>query len=266
MTSAIPTRTQAERADQTRARILDAAVLEFSANGLAGARTEHIAEAAGVNKALLYYYFNNKQALYDAALESVANRVVTTSMAAMGVEGSAGERLLRSALNHFDRIHSQRAFQSLMQQEMIRLHRGEENAIAPLVVKVFRPLLARMRQVYAEGRDAGELIEVDEMQMLYAALGANVFYFLSAPMMKMLMDTDPFDRAAIEFRRRSAIEYLGSTIFVDREQGARVAARVLASTPMPEPAENAASRFSMSKFGNQKIAIDVTKTKEVRRT
>ena len=125
MSSATPARTQTERADQTRARILEAAVLEFSANGMAGARTEQIAEAAGVNKALLYYYFNSKQALYDAALESVADRVVASSIAAMGAECSAGERMVRFTLSHFDRIHSQHAFQNLMQQEMIRLHRGE---------------------------------------------------------------------------------------------------------------------------------------------
>jgi len=49
MTSSAPTRTQAERADQTRTRIFDAAVRQFSENGLAGARTEQIAEEAGVN-------------------------------------------------------------------------------------------------------------------------------------------------------------------------------------------------------------------------
>ena len=151
MPAALPARTQTERADQTRARILDAAVLQFSASGLAGARTEQIAEAAGVNKALLYYYFGSKQALYDAAIESMASRVVLSGLAAMGAECSAGERLLRFALSHFDRIHSQRAFQSLMQQEMIRLHRGEENALAPLVDKVFRPMMTRMRAVYNEG-------------------------------------------------------------------------------------------------------------------
>jgi TetR/AcrR family transcriptional regulator len=264
MSASSQSRTQAERADQTRARILEAAVLEFSANGMAGARTEQIAEAAGVNKALLYYYFNNKQALYDAALESVANRVVTSSLAAMGSECSAGERLVQFALNHFDRIHSQRAFQSLMQQEMIRLHRGEENAIAPLAEKVFRPMLARMRQVYADGRDSGELIRVDEMQIIYAALGANVFYFLSAPMMSMLTDANPFDREALEFRRKSAIEYLGHTIFIDREHGARVAARVLQSVPMPQATDKEASMFAMNKFGNNKIEIDVIKTDEVR--
>jgi len=70
-------------------------------------------------------------------------------------------------------------------------------------------------------------------RLCIAALGANVFYFLSAPMMSLLLDTDPFDHDALEFRRKSAIEYLGNTIFIDREHGARVAARVLASTPMP---------------------------------
>jgi TetR/AcrR family transcriptional regulator len=233
MKKTAPSRTQAERADQTRARILAAAVRQFSSNGLAGARTEQIAEEAGVNKALLYYYFQGKEALYDAALEDVALRVVSSSMAAMGGEYTAGERLVRFALNHFDRIHSQRDFQSLMQQEMIRLHRGEKNALGPMVENVFRPMMARMRKVYKEACKSGELIQVDELQIMYAVLGANVFYFLSAPVMRILTNKNPFERNALEFRRKAAMEYLGKTIFIDRRHGARVAARVLASTPMP---------------------------------
>ena len=83
MSASTPSRTQAERADQTRTRILDAAVREFSENGLAGARTEQIAEAAGVNKALLYYYFKGKNALYAAALEWIAE-VCATAIPAEG--------------------------------------------------------------------------------------------------------------------------------------------------------------------------------------
>jgi TetR/AcrR family transcriptional regulator len=234
MATTTPSRTQTERADQTRARILDAAVKQFSANGLAGARTDQIAEDAGVNKALLYYYFKGKEDLYDAALESVANRVAASSMAAMGTECSAGERLVYFALNHFDRIHSQRAFQSLMQQEMIRLHRGEENALVRLVDKVFQPMMFMLREVLAEGRSSGELVPVDKLQIMYAVLGANVFYFLSAPLMRMILGSDPLEPGNMNIRRKAAIEYLGQTIFTDREHGARVAARVLATTPMPE--------------------------------
>ncbi|MGA2351016.1 MAG: TetR/AcrR family transcriptional regulator [Terracidiphilus sp.] len=234
MTVSTSTRTQAARADQTRARILDAAIRQFSANGLAGARTEQIAEEAGVNKALLYYYFQGKDALYAAALESVAESVRVTSLAVFDADASAGERFLLSALNHFDRIHSNPGFQSLMQQEMIRMHRGEENALRPLIDTVFRPLTARMQEVLDEGIKWGELIPVDPSQIRIAALGANVFYFLAAPMMRLVEGIDPLESDKLEFRRKSAIEYLGQAIFVDREHGARVAARVLAATPMPE--------------------------------
>lgn len=226
-------RNQTDRADQTRARILDAAIGEFSENGLAGARTEEIAAAAGVNKALIYYYFRGKDALYAAALETVAERVAARSFAVLGSEHSAGERLVRFALNHFDRIHSQRAFQSLMQQELVRLQQGEENALTPIIEKVFRPMTSRLKELLTEGMRTRELIHVDEWQMMYAALGANVFYFLSGPVMGMLQGGNPFEHKALKARRKAAIEYLGQTVFVDRKRGARVAAQVLKETPMP---------------------------------
>jgi TetR/AcrR family transcriptional regulator len=233
MATDTPSRTQADRADQSRARILEAAIAEFSENGLAGARTEQIAEAAGVNKALLYYYFQGKEALYTAAIESVAEQVVASSMAAMAGDRSAGERLVNFVLNHFDRIHSQRTFQSLMQQDMMRLRQGEANALDPLVQKVFRPMMNAVNELMAEGMRTGELIHVDEWQMMYAALGANVFYFLSGPVMGLLTGKDPFEPQALEARRKAAIEYLGQTVFTNRRHGASVAERVLAHTPMP---------------------------------
>ena len=55
-----------------------------------------------------------------------------------------------------------------MQQEMIRLHRGEENALTPLVEKVFRPVHERILQVIDEGVASGELIAVDRLQITYA--------------------------------------------------------------------------------------------------
>src|SRR5437588_316888 len=57
------------RPQQTRAAILQAAIQEFAHHGIAGARTDAIARSAGVNKALLYYYFKDKQTLYGAAMD-----------------------------------------------------------------------------------------------------------------------------------------------------------------------------------------------------
>ena len=226
-----------DRSAETRDRILDAAVREFSENGLAGARTEQIAAAAGVNKALLYYYYESKDKLYAAALEMVSARVRDRSMAVFLREASAGERMLRAALDHFDRILTQREFQSLMQQEMMRLHRGEEGQLPILVKRVFGPLYAMLQSMVREGVESGELIEAEWLQMMLATLGGNVFYFLSAPVLRLVVAYEPFDREVLRARRVSLVEFLGQAIFLDRKKGAELAAKVLADTPMPESVE-----------------------------
>jgi AcrR family transcriptional regulator len=56
-------------ADATRARILEAAMTEFAAKGLMGARVDEIAERAGFNKRMLYHYFGSKDDLFQAVIE-----------------------------------------------------------------------------------------------------------------------------------------------------------------------------------------------------
>jgi len=223
-----------DRADQTRKSILQAAIREFSAHGLAGARTEAIAESAKVNKALLYYYFKSKSGLYIAAFEEIANAVVERTLSALNPGRSAGERLLRAALSHFDRILTQHEFQSLLQQEMVRVRRGESDAAPILAKKVFKPLLAKIEETVHEGIRTGELCELDWLQVVYSMFGPNVFYFLSAPMMQLALPLNPFDKATLESRRRNVVQFLSQALFVDRAHGARLAKRVLAELPMPQ--------------------------------
>ena len=54
----------------TRLKILAAALDEFSAKGFAGVRVDQIAQAAGVNKAMIYYYFSSKEDLFNAIFQS----------------------------------------------------------------------------------------------------------------------------------------------------------------------------------------------------
>jgi TetR/AcrR family transcriptional regulator len=223
------------RADLTRKAILRAAIREFSTHGLAGARTDAIAESAKVNKALLYYYFKSKTGLYTAAIEEVSNVAAERAMAALDPKHSAGERLLRTALSHFDRILTQRDFQSLMQQEMVRMRRGESEVLPTMVENVFKPLLKKLQEAVRDGIETGELCQMDWLQVVYSALGANVLYFLSAPMMSLILPFDPIAPAAIESRRKAAAQFLGTALFVDRAHGARLVKRVLADMPMPKP-------------------------------
>jgi TetR/AcrR family transcriptional regulator len=199
---------------------------------------DQIAAAASVNKALLYYYFDSKENLYAAALEMITGQIRDRSMAVFLRDATPGERLLRTALDHFDRILSQGEFQSLMQQEMMRLHQGESVALPILVKRVFAPLQTMYQAIVREGIASGELIHVDWMQIHLASLGANVFYFLAAPVWRLVMPFDPFAPEVLIARRRAVVEFLGQALFNDRKQGAELAARVLADTPMPELPSN----------------------------
>lgn len=224
------------RSDESRDRILRAAIQEFSERGLAGARTADITRAAGVNKALLYYYFRDKEALYQAALSEVAVHAADSALAVLNGDGSPGERLLRFTLQHFDRVLCHQAFQSLMQQEMVRFRQGRRSAISIIAKKAFAPIFERAKQLVQDGIRSGELCGVDVMQMLYSALGGNVFYFLSAPMIGLIDGVDPLGPEAIPVRRRVTVEFLGQAVFVDRQRGAQLAQRVLDTMPVPETA------------------------------
>lgn len=62
-------------AEATKERILEAALAEFSAHGIAGARVDRIAQAAGCNKNLIYIYFEDKETLFTTVLSKHLMRV-----------------------------------------------------------------------------------------------------------------------------------------------------------------------------------------------
>ena len=78
-------RRQEDRSAASRGRLLTAAAAEFAARGFAGANVDRIARAARVNKAMIYYHFTSKAALYREILrdmfEAVACRVADAARA-----------------------------------------------------------------------------------------------------------------------------------------------------------------------------------------
>ncbi|KXO97912.1 TetR/AcrR family transcriptional regulator [Tsukamurella pseudospumae] len=91
---------RARDADATRARLLDAATVEFAEHGLAGARVDRIAAGAEANKQLIYAYFGNKRSLFDAVIEfRVADLLETVPFTAEDLPGYAVR------LRAFNRAH-----------------------------------------------------------------------------------------------------------------------------------------------------------------
>jgi AcrR family transcriptional regulator len=79
--------------EATKQRILDAALHEFSAKGVAGARVDAIATRANVNKRMLYYYFGSKDGLFR---EILRRRVDESAAALESADVSKPDRLAKS--------------------------------------------------------------------------------------------------------------------------------------------------------------------------
>src|SRR3954447_4026536 len=103
--------------EKTRSAILKAAVHEFASEGVAGARTDAIARAAGVNKALLYYYFRDKESLYGAVLDGVFAGLAVRVGAALDSSLPPREKVLAYAGAHFDYIASSPLYPRLVFRE-----------------------------------------------------------------------------------------------------------------------------------------------------
>jgi len=95
------------RPEQSRAAILQAAVREFACEGIAGARTDAIARSAKVNKALLYYYFKDKEDLYGAVLDQVFGGLVACVGGVLSRDLPPREKILAYAGAHFDYVASE---------------------------------------------------------------------------------------------------------------------------------------------------------------
>src|SRR5215471_8150935 len=88
----------------TEQRILDAAHAVFVRRGTAGARMQEIAEEAGVNKALLHYYFRNKARLGEAIFRRVAQGLFARVGAILGGAGTLDEKVRSVVALYIDQL------------------------------------------------------------------------------------------------------------------------------------------------------------------
>src|SRR5260370_10129948 len=150
------------RPEQSRAAILKAAVREFAEEGVAGARTEAIARSAGVNKALLYYYFEDKEALYGAVLAQVFGGVRAAIHDALSQELSPREKIASYVCAHFDYIASNPLYPRIVQAEFLRAGR-DPSRLQRIAKEYFRPVFLEISALLKAGANPGDFRQVDPM-------------------------------------------------------------------------------------------------------
>jgi len=199
--------------EESRAAILQAAAQEFSEHGIAGARTDAIARAARVNKALLYYYFKDKETLYGAVLDNAFSGMKATVFRALDSDLPPREKIMAYVGAYFDFIASNQIYPKLMQREMMRAREGQSEHIDRLVKTYFKPIYRRVGELLHKGIAEGEFRRVDPAHFVPSMVAMIVFYFSSAPVMRRIVRFDPLAPERIAERRAAVLDFISAALF-----------------------------------------------------
>jgi TetR/AcrR family transcriptional regulator len=192
---------------------LQAAVREFAQEGIAGARTDAIARAAKVNKALLYYYFKDKEALYGAVLDQVFAGLIACVGEVLSRDLPPRKKIIAYAGAHFDYIASHPLYPRIVQGEMMGAGRGRATHLERIVKKYFRPLFGRVADVLKTGQATGEFRQVDPLHFVPSMIAVIVFYFTSAPVMRLMSGKDPMSPERVAARRAAVLDLISAALF-----------------------------------------------------
>ena len=244
-----PATQRVRNAAASRGSILEHAIEEFATRGVAGARTAAIAEAAGVNKALLYYYFKDKESLYSASLHEVFSGLVGDVLPMLESSLAPGEKILRFARLHFEYLVQNPSYPKLIQQELSRVRdMGEASRdLRAISTTHFSPLQKAGLKAVQDGIACGEFRKIEGASALSTMLGMNVFYFNSAPIMRMIRGVDPFSPECIHRHIATALDFIGAAMFTDREHGIRLAKKIAgAASALPREFRSKGLREALS--------------------
>ncbi len=200
-----PPRPPRRDASATRQSILDAALVEFSENGLSGARVDAIAARTGTNVRMIYYYFGSKVGLYRTVLEQCYAAMRTTEAGldlACLPPADAIQRLVEFT---FDYQEANPRFVRMVAIENI--HRGEHIAQSTTIQPLNNSVVATIEAVLGRGKAGGVFRDDAEAIAVHLLMTSFCFFRVAnRHTLTSVFRQDPLSPALRTAHRRMLVE------------------------------------------------------------
>lgn len=169
--------------DTTEQRIFDAAREVFVQKGLEGARMQEIADKAGINKALLHYYYRTKEKLFEMVVKAVLSRAVPVVRQLIEVDMPLEEKLAR-LISFYLEVLSRNPF--IPYFLITEMNKHPEDFLDRVMPKELPRPEVFFKQVDAEIA-AGRIRPIKPQHLLVHVVSMCVFPFLARPMIRIIM-------------------------------------------------------------------------------
>ena len=185
-------------------RILEAARKVFSRKGMAGARMQEVADEAGINKALLHYYFRSKQQLFEGVFKDSAQRQFGCVWDPLQQCDSLFPAIKAFVAAYLDKMIEDPLLPMFIANEMSR----DPEGLAEFIDKG-KEGRARFLRMVDEAHQCGEIIDVDPRELLVNIMALCAHPFIARPMLKHVHGIgDEAFRRMIQKRKQSVPEFI----------------------------------------------------------
>lgn len=191
--------------DSTEQKIFDAAHEVFTQKGMDGAKMQEIADRAGINKALLHYYYRSKEKLYETVARAIIGKALPAVRQVIEGEQPLEEKIRRFIETYID-IISRDTFIPLFIISEINKH--PDRFIDIVMPKDLPKPEVFFRQVEAEIA-AGRIRPIKPQHLIVHIISMCVFPFVGKPMMRLILGMSPSEmRFFLEERKEEVTGFV----------------------------------------------------------
>ena len=188
----------------TEEKILQAAKLIFVRDGFQGARMEDIAKEAGVNKALLHYYFRSKQKLFEQIFAQLKDKFLPRLNLILTTNASVMENI-ESLIEAYLNLLQENPFVPLFL--INEAHKNPEQVMQHMALpQVIREAIPHFAQQVHREIEAGKIRPIDPHQLLVHTISMCVFPVLAQPMMQRFLQMDEQQYRSMLAQRKTLVK------------------------------------------------------------
>ena len=195
--------------ENTEGQILDAAKNVFQTKGMDGARMQEIADKAGINKAMLHYYYRSKQLLFEAVFKNAFSLLAPQLNAILNDDSSIEDKVKNFTSNYISFIIKHPYLPNFIIQELNR----NPNFILGLKESKGFPNLKKFKKQVNLEVEKGIIKPISAEQLFINILALNIFPFVAKPLIMAFTDTDnDAYKKLIEARKTEVASFIINSI------------------------------------------------------